>query len=233
MTARYYLLDTETSGLPPGAGVCEIGWHELAEDASIIRTVTGLTDPEFPISPSASGVHTITDDDVEGCPTLAEFFSESDEQCYGEPLRGDPVVLVGHRVSFDRQFVEPYTSGPIREVCTLRWLRSLYPHMDDHKLSTAKYALGLRRDAGAAHRVLADIDVTYDLLLHILQRLDCSLSELVERSQEPMLLAFMPFGKHKGEPFAEVPKSYLRWADGNLKDLDMDLAHTIKFYLYN
>ena len=233
MSTRYILLDTETSGLPPNAGVCEVGWLELSESGTWIKQVDSLIDPECPISSSASGVHGIVDEDVQNSLTLAEFFSESSPTCYGQKITGDPVVLIGHRVSFDRRFVEPFIDGPILECCTLRWVRSLYPYMEDHKLSTTKYALGLRKDAGDAHRVMADVWVTYDLLHHIMGRLSCTLPELVAKSQEPMMLTFMPFGKHKGQLFSEVPRSYLQWMQRELKDLDIDQAYTINYYLNN
>lgn len=231
--ARYFLIDTETSGLPPNAGVCEVGWIQLNAQAEIIDQVESLIDPECPISPSASGVHGIVDEDVQDSPTLSEFFSMSEPGCYGLSLEGAPVVLIGHRISFDRGFIEPHVSkqSDILELCTLRWLRNLYPHMDNHKLATARYALNLRRDAGPAHRVMADVMVTYDLLLHIMQRLNCTLPELVELSQKPMLVALCPFGKHKGQPFSEIPRSYLNWARNNLHDLDTDTAFTIRYWL--
>jgi uncharacterized protein (DUF3820 family) len=45
-----------------------------------------------------------------------------------------------------------------------------------------------------------------------------------------MWITRMPFGKHKGEPMADVPRSYLGWMQRSM-DLDQDLAHTIKTIL--
>jgi exodeoxyribonuclease X len=47
-------------------------------------------------------------------------------------------------------------------------------------------------------------------------------------SAKPMLVHSMPFGKHKGLPMSEVPKSYIRWALENMKDLDNDFIYTFE-----
>ena len=233
MITRYILGDTETTGTKEGAKACEIGWIELDEQAQWTTQVDSLLDPEIPISYGAMGIHDITNEMVAGSPTIEEFFSVDDPSCYGKRIQADRVVLIGHRVSFDRRFIEPFIDGEIQELCTLRWIRNLYPDMDDHKLSTAKYALGLRKNAGDAHRVMADVWVTYDLLLHLLAKTGTTLAELTERSQAPMLIHTMPMGKHKGQPMSEVPRSYLDWALRNMQDLDQDQRFTFEHFYNN
>lgn len=228
---RYFVLDTETSGLPPDAGVCEIGWIETDACLNIVGEVESLIDPERPITPAASGVHGITDEDVADKPTLQEFFTLQQPPCHGQPLSAERIVLVGHKVAFDYQFVAPYLQGEVLQVCTLRWARHLWPFCDDHKLATLRYALGLRRDTGNAHRVMADILLTFDLLRLILETTQCNLDELAERSQQPMLLHRMPFGKHKDLPFEQVPVSYLKWMRDNIEEMDIDLAFTVAHWL--
>jgi uncharacterized protein (DUF3820 family) len=39
----------------------------------------------------------------------------------------------------------------------------------------------------------------------------------------------MPFGKHKGMLFSEVPRDYLEWLSGT--EMDEDMAHTVKKHL--
>lgn len=231
MSTRFFVLDTETAGLKPEDGLVEIGWFELDEQANIVDRVQSLIDPQGPISPAASGVHNLTAEDVQDAPTAEEFFSLDDPSCYGKPIEADRIVMCGHKIAFDVGFLQPYLKGDVQQVCTLRWSRQMYPDSDSHTLSTLKYALGLRKDTGVAHRVLADVEVTYDLLLHIMQRLQCTLPELAERSQQPMLLARMSFGKHKGEPPSAVPNSYWRWMLNNLEEIDADLRFTAETYL--
>lgn len=229
---RWLLLDLETAGLRPEDGVVELGFLELDENANIIDQYQTLVDPGTGvISPSAEGIHGISLDMVADAPTLPEVFSADAPECYGKPLTGDPLVLIGHRISFDHSFLKGHVPENTLELCTLRLARTLWPFSEDHKLSTLRVALGLRKDAGTAHRVLSDCFVTYDLLKLILTTLKCSLRELTEMSQKPQLLRVMPMGKHRGEPVADVPSSYWRWMLNNLEDMDPDLRFTAETYL--
>ena len=47
--------------------------------------------------------------------------------------------------------------------------------------------------------------------------------------QNLLLLARMPYGKHKGMKFEEIPTDYLKWLSGT--DLDKDMAYTVKHHL--
>lgn len=225
----YYFADTETTDAGPSASVCEVGWIRTDEKFNILETVESLIDPQQMISPGASGIHGLVNADVENSPTLEEYFTESDPSCFGRKL--DPnAVVIGHRIGFDMRFLAPYFESPPIELDTLRWVRKLYPDMDDHKLSTCIFALGLPRSAGA-HRVLADVMSAYYLCQHICERTGMTLEQLAQASTEPMELKTYPFGKHKGTPFREVPKHYLRWARENMKDLDMDMSYTLNLLL--
>ncbi len=143
----------------------------------------------------------------------------------------DPVVLIGHRIAFDHRFLKPYFTDIVQELCTLRWSRKLYPDSDNHQLSTMIYALGLPLSEGA-HRVMADVLTSYHLCKHVVERTGLTLRQLAEASQAPMLMATMPFGKHKGSPVDDVPKSYLKWMQREM-DLDLDLAFTVQTSIEN
>ena len=73
--------------------------------------------------------------------------------------------------------------------------------------------------------------MTYDLLKTIMQTLQVGLYELALKSQEPMLLQRMPFGKYKGEHPSTVDRGYWRWALGNMTETDADLRFTAEHYL--
>jgi exodeoxyribonuclease X len=225
---RFFVADTETTGAGPEDKVCELGWIEIDENMNVLSEVQSLIDPQYMISPSASGIHGLTNADVEQAPTIEEFFSVDDPSCYGRKVT-DPIVLIGHRISFDYRFLSPYINVT-QELCTLRWARKLYPHADDHKLSTLMFALGLPRPEGA-HRVMSDIYSAFHLVKHICERTGTTIRQLAEASIAPMEVAMMPFGKHKGQPISDVPKSYIRWAMDNMKDLDADFVHTFQLAL--
>lgn len=232
MQTKRLLADVETGGLNVEDGVVEVGFIVLDEHANIIDRFESLVDPGTGfICPSASAIHDITLDMVADKPTLDEIFSADDPSCYGKPIEADRIIFCAHKSGFDRKFLAPYLRGEVLEVDSLRWARSLWPDSPNHTLACLKYALNLPKDTGPAHRVMSDILQTHALLRLIMQTLNVTLDELAEMSKEPMLLRRYPMGKHKGEPFADVPKSYLRWADNNLTDIDMDLAHSIKHYL--
>ncbi|MGV7222837.1 MAG: putative quorum-sensing-regulated virulence factor, partial [Nitrospinales bacterium] len=55
--------------------------------------------------------------------------------------------------------------------------------------------------------------------------------EMIQISSNPVLIARMPYGKHRGELFSEVPRDYLEWLSGT--DLDEDMAYTVKTNLGN
>lgn len=225
---EYIFLDTETTDATPDRGVVEVGVVITDSNFNVLREAQSLIDPQKLISPSASGVHGLTNKDVEDAPTLDEYFSDN-EECFGGPLPG-PAAIIGHRISFDTHTIGRFVQEGFVEVCTLRWARKLYPHADDHKLSTLIFSLDLPRSAGA-HQALADVYSALYLTKHICDRTGMSLPELVEASKEPMEVLTLPFGKHKGSSFMDVPPSYLEWMLREMKDLDGDLKYSINLAL--
>lgn len=225
----YYFLDTETTGIDANAAVCEVAWVQTDGDFNILDTQQSIIDPIVMITPSASGVHGLVNKDCEDSPTLPEYFAADDPSCYGRKLAA-PAVVIGHRCAFDMRFMAPYFEEPPLQLDTLRWVRRLYPDMDNHQLSTCVFALGLPRSEGA-HRAMADVMTAYHLCKHICERTGHALASLAEASREPMEIAVMPFGKHKGMPFGKVPRGWLRWAIDNMKDLDADMQYTLRLHL--
>lgn len=225
----FIVADTETTDATPERKICEVGWAVVDLHCNILSEHQSLIDPERPIGASASGIHNLTNEDVANSPTIEEYFSADDPSCYGKKIQG-PVVVIGHRISFDIHTMAPYIDGELYELCTLRWVRRLYPHADDHKLATMMYALGLPRPEGA-HRVMSDVHSALHLVKHIATRNNLNLLELARASQEPFMLEVFPMGKHKGELFSAVPKPYLRWAKDNVKDMDQDFNFTVDHYL--
>lgn len=227
---RYLFLDSETTGVNEDDRVCEIGWLEVDENFNFIAEVQSLIDPQRPIASAASAVHGLVLADLQDSPTIEEFFSVDDESCYGRPIT-DPVVLCGHNIAFDHRFVKPYITNVVQEVCSLRWARRLYPSADNHQLQTLVFELGLPR-ATDAHRVLSDVTTSLHLAKHICERTGMTLPQLAEASKEPMLMSVVPFGKHKGKGFHEMPAPYMRWMRDTLA-LDIDMKFTVEHYLNN
>lgn len=225
---RYFVADTETTGVGPDDKVVELGWVEIDEEYNILGEIESLIDPERFIAPEASAVHGLVNSDVESSPTIEEFFSLEDPACYGQKI-DSPMVLIGHRIAFDERFMKPYFTNIVQQLCTLRWFRRLYPNSGNHQLSTAIYALDLPRSSGA-HRVMGDVMTAYHLCKHISERTGLNLRQLSEASADPMEIAVMPMGKHKDQPISSVPSSYLGWMLNNM-DLDFDLKYSVQLAL--
>jgi len=212
---RYLVLDTETTNQVTPK-VVDVGWVEIDENLQVIDSFESLVDPEESISFASSGIHGIVDADVADAPTIEELFT----LVLPEPPKG--VVQISHNISFDFPLVKDYIEV-VNPFCTLRAARRMYPELENHQLSTLKYALGLRKDQ-TAHRALADCWVTYDLLVRMVADSGKSLPEFIEEFAKPFLLDKVSFGKHKGERFADLPGGYLKWILG--QDFDIDTVFT-------
>jgi hypothetical protein len=53
--------------------------------------------------------------------------------------------------------------------------------------------------------------------------------EMINISNNPVLIPRIPYGKHKGALFSQVPRDYLEWLSG--AELDEDMAYTVKHHL--
>lgn len=201
--------DTETSGLTPPVGVCECAYIEFnVDDLKEVDRQHSLIDPEVHITPSASGIHRITDDMVTEMPTLKEWF----DVVLKRPFHGHKLLFVAHNAPFDLPLMQPAMGADeIIVLCTLKLARHVYPDAENHKLATLKYMFGLGEKGSVSHGAMADVADGMDLLRKIIADTNMSLNDLIDLQDKPRMLKVMPFGKHKGMPVAEVPKSYISW----------------------
>jgi len=56
-----------------------------------------------------------------------------------------------------------------------------------------------------------------------------AIDKMVEATKNPVRLVRMPFGKHKGMKFDEIPTDTLQWLSET--DLDEDMDYTVKHHL--
>jgi len=228
----YLVVDTETTGLnPPADKVVAVAGVWTRPGTGAFRQESFLVDPGMPIPPEASAVHHLTDRHVAGAPTLAEVLPVFQKDDFD--------VYVAHNAAFDFSFL-PANGRPV--LCTLRLARKLWPRLPKYSNQYLRYALPLEvpeAEGLAAHEALADTLVTSRLLLkelawleeHPQRGLD-SLEALLAWVQAPNLLETCQFGsKHRGVPWAKVPKDYLQWMKREVKDMDPDLRHTVDHYL--
>jgi exodeoxyribonuclease X len=232
MDAIYLVVDTETTGLKISEGhkVCQLAGVWMHQ-GRIIDTYETLVDPGRHIPSDASAIHHITDAHVAGAPRFMDAFASM--------LAHRPMdAFAAHNAAFDFMFL-PSMDRPV--LCTLRLAKHLW--VSEHYTNQfLRYDLPLEvpeAEGMPAHSALPDALVTTKLLIRELQELEnegvfkgklSTLEALQLWADRPILLRTCQFGKHKGQPWSEVPRGYLGWALDNMKDLDSDTLHTLRHY---
>lgn len=218
------VIDTETTGMNPAEdaiveiAAVRLSWNGEQYDADAVRHC--LVDPQRSIPCSASAVHHLTDADVVDARKIGEAIEHLG-------IRGDD-VLVAHNADFDRGFLPQLKSH--NWVCTWKCSQKLLPDAPAFGNQVLRYYLGLHVDGGHGrngqpHSAGYDARTTAMLMAHLLTK--APVEDLIQISSLPVLLKRVPFGKHRGLLFAEVPKDYLMWLRGR-PDLDRDLRHTLE-----
>ena len=224
--------DTETTGIDPIE-------HRPVEVAAVMVQAGQITcafttylNPGRSIPPGASGVHGLVASDVAEAPTLEQTLPWLND------LAAKADAIVAHNAPFDRSMLP----GMLERLWldTLRLARRLFPEMESYTNQSLRYALGLNCPEAAgmpAHRALADAYVTARLAVHLLGEVEAlgpdhlpqTLPELIQAIDAPMVLGTCNFGKHRGTPWARVPKDYLQWITRQT-DMDPDVLFTAKHY---
>lgn len=220
------VIDTETTGMSHDEDrIVEIAAVRLlyngeGYDVDTVRHC--VVDPERPIPAGASAVHHLTDSDVVDARKL-------DEAIEHIGIRENDVIAA-HNADFDKGFLPSLKNH--EWVCTWKCANKLIPDAPSYSNQVLRYHLGLVVEGGHGrngqpHSAGYDARTTAQLLVKLLEL--SSVEKLVEISKAPVLLTKMPFGKHRGMFFADVPKDYLMWLKGR-PDLDRDLKHTLEHH---
>lgn len=226
-------VDTETGGLDPSE-------HDLLEVASVLSTggvqlgrpFSTLVHPTKPIPPESSAIHHLVEADFRGAPDRAKA-----SELILANVNPD-AILYAHNAVFDLGFL-PELRGR-HWICTKRLAMKCWPDAPAWKNQVLRYWLDSPNDLcpnTEAHSALGDIAVTQQIFFHILMLwLGAShaddLSAFLEWELQPTLLLRMPFGKHKGEAFENIPADYLAWCvRSDATKNDADLAHTLRHHL--
>lgn len=215
MGKRWVLADVETTGLTANDKVVEVAWMEIDDYFEVIGKGHSLIDPGCPIPAATSAVHGITNRDVVGCPDLDTYMATTDLNC------GD-MVFVAHNAKFDFQFLGRFLPEGTPQLCTVKLARKLWPNVDNHKLGTLVYALDLEVQKDRFHSADGDMAVLLALLGKANEEFGLGLEEMLEIVSQREVITHMTFGKHKGLPLKDLPRSYVKWLLG-LENLDSDL----------
>lgn len=220
--AKYVLGDTETTGTSTTDAVCEVALMHINENLEPVSSCASLINPMMPIHYAASAVNGITDAMVADAPELDDFMAS-----HGNPLLGEDVVLVCHNAAFDYRFLSKYMSEGAKTLCTLKVARALYPEAANHKQSTIAAMLGIQVAREKAHSADGDLDVLLQMIKCMCRDAETGLDGLMAIQSRPRSIKNMPFGKHKGTPLAELPKSYVFWLLGTA-NIDEDLKLSLQ-----
>lgn len=236
---RLVVLDTETTGTEPEV-------DRLVELACLSVDLNGpellidrgdglnpwrfeaLCNPGRDIPPGAKAVHHITESMVAGEPDPHEVVSEMLAEV------GEVNYWVAHNAEFDRGFMRrfsPYFDDPSGWICTYRCALHLWPDAPGFSNQTLRYWLDLSPDVPkglAPHRAMYDIIVTEGILARMLET--HTPQQLAELGPRPALLQTCRFGKHRGTPWRDVPRDYMRWYLKQTEQ-DKDVKHTCLHWL--
>lgn len=203
-----YIIDTETTGMRDPE-VIELAIKKLTtfdvggfHETSLVYRYC----PSKPIELGALATHHITAEELQDYPASSTA-----------KLPMDAEYIIGHNIDFDWKVLG---SPPVGRICTQALARMLYPSLDSHRLGALMYYL--RPDVAKAylknsHSAGVDVENCHLILTEMLVELESrsfvitSSEELWAVSERARIPTTMPFGKHKGLPIAEVPKSYVSW----------------------
>lgn len=210
---RFFVIDTETTGLAAPIKPVEIAWVEVTESLEVLSETVHRVNPLRPIDPGATAIHGIHDSDVASSPVPEEVLADFPPG----------FCFIGHNTSYDQRVLSPWVMWGA-EVCTLSLARRYLPQAPNHKLVTLKTHLGLSDQT--AHSALGDCRTSLELLRYLSGATGKSLSQFIELGREPKILHVMPFGRYKGRNMVDLPLGYKQWL-WSLPDLHKDLRHTI------
>lgn len=221
----FRVTDFETTGMPPDAALCEIGFCDVRTYAGapieIGDPVGMLVNPNRPMPPEARAIHHISDDDLANAPAIATGLITLNHPSVD--------IFVAHNAKFEQEF---FTGNGKPWICTLKVARRLWPECPSHTNQCLRYFLGLELDDALAmppHRAAPDTYVTAHILLKAFEA-GASMADMIEWSNGPSLLPRVTFGKHKGTAWSELPGDYLSWIV-NKSDMDADTKFTARHHL--
>lgn len=219
------VIDTETTGLDGDiVELAAVTITPLELGYGITNFCSSLVQPTKPIEFAAMGIHHITEAMVVGEPSLATVLDAL------ELSKVD--ILAAHNAEFDKKGL-PKELRDKRWICTWRCAMHLWPGATTHSNQGLRYELGLdvsdmpAECGGNAHRALYDAWCTAKLLAEMLKLR--SAEQLVDLTRAPIIFQKVSFGKHYGELWSKVPKSYLQWVVR--QDMSADIIATAKHYL--
>lgn len=213
------VIDIETTGMEPPAEIVEVGWCDVAPDESGARighVFGALYSAPNGIPPETMAVHHITPTMVADRPPCSIDDLREFATGYGA------AAMVAHNAEFERRWFTDAVRGSVPMICTYKAALRVWPEAPAHTNQVLRYWLGMDLPAHLAmppHRAMPDAYVTAHILVELLKH--ASVADLIQWTAEPRIMPRIPFGKHRGAKWSDVPADYLDWLVFK-SDLDAD-----------
>lgn len=218
------IVDTEaTDNDPKTASVIELAEmpilqtpRQFLEQRDTAPAYGDLYYTDVPIKLGAMAAHHILPSELVGHPPFVSY-TLPDECSY----------VVGHNIDFDAELLR--VPSDIKRICTLAMARNVWQGLDAYNQSALIYHIGTRKGdllwardrLKNAHRATDDVENCSELLRWLLSDINNTNPEALDSwealwrfSEEARIPRIMSFGKHKGEPVANLPWSYVKWYMG-------------------
>lgn len=222
--------DIETTGLSGKTDhIVEIAYGSVfaSENGAMASEIScELIRPPISIPPNLSAIHHITDSDVMNAPTLVEISEKLKNHFLGK-------IMVAHNAKFEKGFMQSTLTNECRWICTWKSGVKAWPDAPSHANVALAYYLGILKGRGgdyhAAHTAGYDVAVTTQILLRLLEKF--SVDELLQHSNEEVVITKIPFGKYKGASFVDLPRHYLTWLTTEATEIREDVLYAAKLEL--
>ena len=164
----FSVIDFETTGTSPkNSRAIEVGIVKI-ENLKIVDSYQSLINPQQYVPPFITSLTGIENEDLIDAPSFEDISHEIKNFIEG-------TVLVGHNLPFDFAFLynefqrAELILPKLRQVCTLKLSRSLFPELKSKALGSMVKHLRIRhRDV---HRALGDATATAKIFLKLIDRL--------------------------------------------------------------
>ena len=234
------ILDTETTSLDfKNAEIIEFGCAIYSDNQW--QTTGSLHKASEPITPEVSAVTHITNRMVQDKVLFSDSFGIYDDLVDSIKNNAGQVALVAHNAVYDSNvFKFNYPDSKLNNqqwICTMRFAKKLFA--DDQTVTQFnlpylryRFDLDIPEDI-PHHRASSDAYMTAKLFEYlvdvavdkgILTNDSNYLEQLIDYLNKPIVQTVMPFGKHKGKKFADLPLDYLTWLINNADSLNEEKA---------
>jgi exodeoxyribonuclease X len=228
LPVKIRVFDTESTGIPSETekhSAVEFGWTDFdIATGRISEPKAVIVNPHRPIPVEAMAIHHIRNSDVENAPAI-------ERACM--TMMDGAEMFGAFNMAFDEQF---FGGGGKPMLCAYKAALRIWPDCPSHKNQVLRYYLDLDDAvdfdpdlAVPPHRSGPDSYVTAHLFRRILK--ETTIEQIIRWSSGPALLANVRFGKHFGEKWSQVDKSYLSWILEKSDIKDRDIRATAKYYL--